>query len=216
MAAGSTLKEELGLPPCYPVVGVVANVNPQKGIEYFIDAAARITAEAPHTCFVIAGRIYSDHPTHGHYYADLLEQAARQRLEVGSTFHFLGARDDIPNVVAGFDVFAMTSVPDSEGTPTVMLEAMACGLPIVGTNVGSVSEIVADGETGYVVPPLRPECVADRVLHLLRDPVLRTSMGQQGRKRAESEFSMERCVSAHVTAYKMAVANRRKAQYCRV
>jgi glycosyltransferase involved in cell wall biosynthesis len=206
----STLRAELGIPEDALVVGVVGNLNPQKGHEHFIAAAARARKRFPNARFVLTGQIYLNHPTHTDYYNGLVSQAKASGLEVGKTFFFLGARSDIPNVLAGLDVFALASVPNSEGTPTVILEAMATGLPVVASDVGSVREVVADGETGFVTPSEDSATMADRFATLLADAELRKRMGAAGRVRVEQEFNLDRCVDAHLRAYELAIARGRK------
>ena len=100
----------------------------------------------------------------------------------------------------------MGSVPNSEGVPTVILEAMACGVPVVATDVGAVAEVVDDGVTGFVVPPLRPQALADATLRLLGDPDLRARMSLAAREQAVARFDVEVCADTHVRAFEAAIA----------
>ena len=75
------------------------------------------------------------------------------------------------------------------------------GLPVVATNVGAVAEVVKDGVTGYVVPPLNPKAMAQASLRILGDPALRESMGRAARERAVQRFTVDRCVQVHLEAY---------------
>jgi glycosyltransferase involved in cell wall biosynthesis len=199
------LRIELGIPDDAPVVGVVGNINPQKGHEYFLDAAAQVKRSIPDARFVIAGHIY---PNHAMYFHSLLERAEAHGLIRDKDVFFLGPRQDIPDVMASIDVFALASVPNSEGTPTVILEAMACGLPVVASDVASVSEVVADGETGYVVPSMQPSSMAERISCLLANRDRQQEFGHRARKRVEAEFSMDACVEAHVKAFRLAIRHR--------
>jgi glycosyltransferase involved in cell wall biosynthesis len=203
----STLRSELKLPDNAPVVGVVGNVNPQKGHEYFIEAAGIVRRTVPDARFVIAGHIYNNHDA---YYRQLLEAADQNGLKVGEDLFFLGARSDIPNVLAGLDLFALASVPNSEGTPTVVLEAMASGVPVVATDVGSVAEVVDDGKTGFVVRSEDPVAMANRITSFLQDDGLRQRAGKAARERVEHHFSLDQCIEAHVLAYKLAIARRNR------
>jgi glycosyltransferase involved in cell wall biosynthesis len=202
------IRAELGIRADAPVVGVVGNINPQKGHEYFVDAAAAVKDSVPEAKFVIAGHIY---PNHREYYESLLSRAKTQNLIPNEDIFWLGSRQDIPDVLASIDVLALASVPNSEGTPTVILEAMACGVPVVASDVASVSEVVADGETGYVVPPMQPEHMAAQLVRLLKDPAQRETFGKQATTRVETEFSLEACVDAHNRAFQLAMAHRRGA-----
>jgi FkbM family methyltransferase len=199
------LRADLGITPDAPVVGVIGNINPQKGHEHFAAAAAIVHQAIPNAKFVIAGHIY---PNHRAYYDSLLARATAGGLVPGEDIFYLGPRDDIPEVLASIDVLALASVPNSEGTPTVILEAMACGLPVVATDVGAVREVVADGETGYVVPALQPASMAACLQTLLTDPDRSAAFGQAARQRVEQEFSLEACVNAHLRAFAMARAHR--------
>jgi glycosyltransferase involved in cell wall biosynthesis len=106
------------------------------------------------------------------------------------------------------DVFASTSIPRSEGAPTAIIEAMMMALPVVATDVASVSEVVEDGVTGWVVPPLEPEAISDAILKLLDAGGLRVTMGKAARQRAVDLFSMETCAATHLRAYALAAEHR--------
>lgn len=200
------LRTELSIPADAPVVGVIGNINPQKGHEYFVEAAAIVHRLMPEAKFVVAGHIY---PNHREYYESLLTRAEKHGLIPGEDIFYLGSRQDIPDILASIDVFALASVPNSEGTPTVILEAMACGVPVVASDVASVSEVVTDGATGYVVPSMKPEQMAARLIELLCDLEQRKTFGQRARQRVENEFSLEKCVNAHIRAFELAIAHRR-------
>ncbi len=100
---------------------------------------------------------------------------------------FLGERDDVPALLGAADLFVLSSV--SEGMPISILEAMASRLPVVATDVGGVRELVADGQTGLVVPHSRPDRLAAALGRLADDEALRQAMGSAGLERARAEFS---------------------------
>jgi glycosyltransferase involved in cell wall biosynthesis len=102
------------------------------------------------------------------------------------------------------DVKLVTSVPRSEGTTTTAIEAMACGVPVIATDVGAVGEVVQDGVTGYLVTPNDPAAIAAKSLALLRDSGLRRDMGNAGRERAVKHFDIATCVGAHIEAFELA------------
>ncbi len=93
--------------------------------------------------------------------------------------------------------------------PTVILEAMACGVPVVATDVGAVREVVEDGVTGFVVPPLDPQAIAHATLRLLDDAELRARMGEAARRRAVERYDVEVCADTHVQAFEAAIAHHR-------
>src|SRR5262249_15934590 len=117
-----------------------------------------------------------------------LERLAAE-LSIASAGSFLGARDDIKELLSAMDVFVLTS--PTESFPNAVLEAMAAGCPVVATSVGGVPEIVGEGDAGFLVPPGDVTAVSDRVLRLLNDPALRRAMGERGAQRAQDEFSVE-------------------------
>jgi glycosyltransferase involved in cell wall biosynthesis len=114
---------------------------------------------------------------------------AELKLRDGTDVLFLGARQDIDRQLQGFDLFALASVPRSEGIPTVLLEAMSSGLPVVATDVGGVTEIVEEGVTGLVVPALSDDALASAALRVVE------------------RFSVGRCADVHVRAYTKALAS---------
>jgi len=101
----------------------------------------------------------------------------------------LGKRDDIPELLTGFDIFVLSS--KREGFPISILEAMACSKPVIATNVGGVPEILTDGINGFVVPPENPDRLAEAILHLLKDKNLSEHMAKNGLETVKQYFSKE-------------------------
>jgi glycosyltransferase involved in cell wall biosynthesis len=102
-------------------------------------------------------------------------------------------------VIKSFQIFVMSSV--TEGLGTSLLDAMACGRPIVATRAGGIPEAVTDGETGFLVPPRDHEAMAAAIVRLLQDPALRARMGAAGLARAKTDFSAERMVRQTLGIY---------------
>jgi glycosyltransferase involved in cell wall biosynthesis len=194
------------------VLGSTANLNPQKGIEYLIDAFALVRQKDHRARLVLIGPEYA---THKSYSVSLRHLLLHHGLREGQDVIFVGPRSDLERQLQGFDVYMLGSVPNSEGTPTAVMEAMACGLPCVATNVGGVSEVVDQGETGFLVPPLSPPELSDAALRLLGDAVLRRQMGEAGRRKAETLFDTKLCAASHIRAFEIAMrhhALRRKSR----
>ncbi len=198
-------RARLGIPADAPVIGMVANLNPQKGIEFFIRAASRIHKQRPDAWFVSVGARYE---THKKYYEQLQAELGASALP-GDRFIFAGEKFDTENYYPIMDVKLITSVPASEGTTTTAMEAMACGVPVVATNVGAVAEVVESGETGFVVPPLDDRALAEATMRLIRDPSLRERMGAQGRRRAVERFDVEICADHQVEIFEAAIRHHR-------
>jgi glycosyltransferase involved in cell wall biosynthesis len=198
-------RSDFGFAPEDCVLGSVGNLNPQKGHEYLIRAAAIARGRQANLKVLIIG---ASHDTHRRYEESLRRLSTELGLVVGHDLLFAGSRADVRPALAAMDVFVLSSVPQSEGAPTVVQEAMMMGLSVVATGVASVPEVVEHGVTGYVVPPLDPRAIADAALRLLRDPALRESMGRAGRRRAVERFSLERCAQVHLEAYDHALRRR--------
>src|SRR5262249_10688480 len=116
------------------------------------------------------------------------------RLGINDRVHLLGERDDAALIVAGFDVAVLASL--HEGLPNTVMEAMAAGAPVVATAVGGTTELITDGETGFLAPPADAEALARRSLDALRNPDLSARMAERGRQRMLSQFSMRRTVES--------------------
>ncbi|MGI8805082.1 MAG: glycosyltransferase [Thermoleophilaceae bacterium] len=196
-------REQFGITPDAAVVGTVANVNPQKGIEYFVRAAAVIARERPEARFVVIGHRDTNNPR---YLAKIDREIGEAKL--GERVVFAGARSDVEAVLPALDVKLITSVPNSEGTTTTSLEAMACGVPLVATRVGAVDEVVEDGVTGLLVPPLDPSVIARATLRLLDEPETRAAMAEAGRRRVEDGgFGLARSADLQAETYERALAH---------
>lgn len=177
---GFKKRGELGLNPSELVVGVVGHLTEVKGHTYLVEAAPRICKAFPDIRFLIVG---------GGPLRDSLQSRVKD-LELSPNFLFLGVRQDIPELLNVMDIFVLPSL--YEGLPNVILEAMACSKPVVGTSVGGIPEAVQDRLTGFLVPPQDPESLALAITKLLTDRDLAIKMGQNGRKRVEAYFSIEK------------------------
>jgi glycosyltransferase involved in cell wall biosynthesis len=122
-----------------------------------------------------------------------------RRLGVQDTVELAGTRDDVPELLARADVFVLSS--RSEGAPMSILEAMAAGLPVVATRVGGVDELVADGDTGMLVPPGDAAALSAALGLLIADPALRRRLGEAGRERVRRRFDVREQRRAHLAAY---------------
>jgi glycosyltransferase involved in cell wall biosynthesis len=176
------------------VVGTVGSLRSVKAPDVFVRVAARVLVSRPDTAFVHVG----DGPM-----KDEIKALSRE-LGIQDSLLFLGQRQDVPQLLAGMDVFVLTS--SSEGMPNAVMEAMAAGLPCVVTDVGDCKELVHDGETGFVVPVGNEEKLAERILLLLRDKALRRHMGLKGRERIQA-FDVRRMVEQYKELYQQVLSN---------
>ncbi len=122
---------------------------------------------------------------------------------------FAGARDDTPELYRGFDIFALPS--DTEGISNTILEAMACGLPVVATEVGGNAELIAAGETGRLTPPGDAEAMAGALGDYVADAELRRRHGAAARARIEALFDLDQMVARYLAAYDKALAAKGRA-----
>jgi glycosyltransferase involved in cell wall biosynthesis len=148
-----------------------------------------VAAAAPDVDFVVAGA--------GSLRGEL--EALADRHGLGTRLRFLGLRHDVPALLAGVDVLALTS--RWEGLPNVVIEAMATGAVAVATDVGGCRELIAHGETGLIVPPGEPEAVARAVLDVLQHADLADRLRQAARRRVESEFTLAAMVERTTQVY---------------
>jgi L-malate glycosyltransferase len=194
-APPANLHADLWLPHDAPIVGNVAALVPHKGQRHLIDAAAIVLKQVPDARFVIAGE--------GALRPMLERQIKERRLE--KHVFLVGFRPDILSVHKAFDVFVMSSV--TEGLGTSLLDAMACGKPIVATRAGGMPEVVVEGLTGLLVEPRDDEAMAAAIVRLLRDRALRREMGAAGEARVQEQFSSERMVQETLAVYQRVAAH---------
>jgi glycosyltransferase involved in cell wall biosynthesis len=198
-------RAELGIPGGVPLVGAVGVLNPQKGHHHLLRAAAIARQRYPDLSLCILGAPSPAHPAHERR---LRAEARALGLADGRHLEIRDPGTSVPALLQAFDVFVMSSVPRSEGMPTAILEAMACGKPVVATDVGAVRELVEDQVTGLVVRPNDPTAIAGGILRLLDDEGLRASMATEARRRAVERFDLEELADLHLRAYETARAHR--------
>jgi glycosyltransferase involved in cell wall biosynthesis len=173
-----------------PVVGCFARVVPIKGITTLIKAAKIVCDKMP-ADFVVVGEVQDRE-----YYIEC--QKMVEKLGITNHFKFIG-HADAAEWYKKVDIFTLSS--NSEGVPYALLEAMSCGLPCVCTDVGGMSEILADG-LGYIVPPGQPESLAKAFIKLLDNPELRISMGERATKVAREKYTIREEAENVLNLYK--------------
>ncbi|MCY3778995.1 MAG: glycosyltransferase family 4 protein [Chloroflexi bacterium] len=191
---GISLRREIGLDDDAKVVAMAGRFQRVKGHHVFQAMAERVLAALPATQFVIAGDEAFGAAADERYRDEILARAASSSL-LRERLHYIGFREDIENVYAAADVFVCPSEFESYGKAN--LEAMACAAPVVSTRRGGPSETVIDGVTGFLVDNGDVEAMADRVMRLLADALLRESIGAAGRQRVDTSFSLEAASAAY-------------------
>lgn len=175
----AALRRALGIPDGVVLVLQVAALAPHKSQTDLLKAAALLRDRVPFIRIWIAGE---------GLLRDTLERE-HASLVLGDFVRFLGFRRDVADLLRAADIFCLSSY--LEGMGTSILDAMAAGLPAVATRVGGIPEVVAEGETGLLVPPREPSALADALQTLAGDADRRAKMGERARTRVR-EFSADR------------------------
>ena len=176
-------------PDSRPVIGVVARLEPVKGVEHFVRAAAIVARQRDDVRFVVAGT--------GSLESKLREIAFAEGISERLTF--LGDTRPAAPVLAACDLVVLPSM--SEGLPVVALEAMALETPVVATRVGGIPEAVENGVTGILVPPADPAAMAEAILGLLGDSESMRQMAEKGPRRVGQYFTFEVMARAYRRLY---------------
>ncbi len=173
------VRSALGIPQDAPWVVSVGRLEPAKGHADLLQAFRQVVDRLPQARLAIVGR--------GELESDLRALCATLGLQ--ERVQFLGFRQDLLDLLGACDVFALASLYEGQGVAT--MEAMAMSRPTVCTGVGGVTDVVVEGETGFMVPARDPDHLARRLLELLGDPEKAQRMGLAGRRRAEEHFRVE-------------------------
>jgi glycosyltransferase involved in cell wall biosynthesis len=183
------LRQELGIPARCPLAGVFANFKRQKNHAMLFRAFRKVLDSLPDARLLLVG----DQPTDSRgRWNDYQAQLDRLIDELGIRHQclFFGHKENIEQIYPACDITVLPSL--HEGTPNVLLESMACGVPVIATKVCDNEYIVRDGEVGYLVGVGDETRMADRMKSLLGDPALRQEMGRRARQWVLTEFSTER------------------------
>jgi glycosyltransferase involved in cell wall biosynthesis len=195
-AARAAFRREIGVHDGDFVVGIVARVHPSKDHRLFFDAAEQALARDPRLVFVCAGR--------GTKSNERCRLALRGPLK--GRLHLLGEREDVPAVMAGLD--ALVSSSATEGCPNSVGEAMACGLPVIGTDSGDTADVI--GDAGCVVPCGDRERLAGEIARVAALPAdSRAAIGHAARNRIRTHYAIEAIADRYAELYREIVAERR-------
>src|SRR4051812_47130336 len=195
-------RRELGVSDDEFLVGAVGVRNPTKGYEWLARALARVRAERPEIQVRVLG---SRSPVHAEY-----EQSVLDEIDALAVADILEIRDPgarVPELMPGFDALILSSVGRSEGIPTVILEAMACGIPVISTDVGAIGEVLSP-DAGILIPPEQVGPMAEAMGRLAGDRERAEAMGRRGRELVEERYRLEVCAGRHLTAYDRALKHR--------
>jgi len=194
---GDSVRDRLGFGSA-PVVLGVARMVPLKNVGLLADAFARVAARVPEARLVLAG----DGPER----AAIERKVGAARCADRVVFAGAIAHDDLPRWYRAADVFALSSTFDN--SPNVVLEAMACGVPVVATDVGGVSQYMKNVRNGTLVPPNDPAALADALVSLLTDRARAQAIGRQNRADATNGFSWRASAERLLSVYERVLAQR--------
>ena len=162
-----------------PLIGIIARLSDVKGIDILIKAMPRVLKMIPSANLMIVGQ--------GPQEADL--KKLTKALSLTAQVHFKSIINQTPDLLGAFDVFVMPSL--MEGLGLSVMEAQACGIPVVASRVGGLLDLVEDGKSGSLVESHNPEALADKIVGILQNPQQAKRMAQQARSNIERNFSAE-------------------------
>lgn len=181
----SLIRQELGLSKNDILVGMIGRVHPWKGQTYFLNIAKQLAETQPNVKFVMVGDVY---PGNEYLYDEI--EKTKCDLGIKNQIIDLGYRKDVPEILSALDIFILPSIaPDP--LPTVILEAMAAGKPVIATAHGGSVEMVQDNVSGFLIPWNDSLKASKIILPLIENKPLREAMGLKGRQRVQSLFSRE-------------------------
>lgn len=194
------LRGEFALPADAPLVAMIAQFISRKGHRYLLDAIPRILNDVPRARFLLFGK--------GPLEAEL--RASVEKQSWGSNVIFGGFRNDLDRILPCVDVIAHPA--DMEGLGVSLLQAAACGVPVVASRAGGIPEAVRDGENGILVAPGDVGALAQALTALLRDDSRARAMGEAGRALVEREFSVAAMIEGNLRTYREVLASHRAQQ----
>ena len=184
----NSVRREFGIDDETLVVGFVGRFSPGKGHEEFLEAASILNKKYGNVRFLVVGEA-----SYGEQVYEQRIKSMSRALKLDGVLTFTGFREDVPDLMAAFDIFAFPSHAEAFGV--VLIEAMAMERPVVSTNCDGVLDIVVDGETGFYVDPRNAQQLASAIERLGADPELRLSMGKAGRRRVEELFDQQKQIT---------------------
>ena len=182
-------KRKLGIDPSAFVVGSVGRMDKVKNYDMLLNAVSNIMT-GPRFCVVLVG----DGPERNHLQSLAVEKSIHN-------IHFTGKQnqENVINYLQAFDLFVLPSI--SQGISNTILEAMACGLHVIATDVGGNKELIENNKTGSLIPSCDVAALADRILQCLENPQESYQIGQADLKKCQASFSLDRMVLEYENLY---------------
>jgi len=192
-------KKEFNIPDGKKIVGVIGRIDPMKGQMEFVEAVPHIMKKHHDVHFVIVGKTTADHER---FYLEAVKNKVRH-LGIENYVTFTGFCPDVSAPLSAMDVFVMPSYFETFGL--IALEAMACGVPVIGTNMGSIDEIIPSDEYGMKIAPRSAREISDAVIKLLSDSGRMELIKQKALTRTKTVFDERKYFEKLVQIYKKLV-----------
>ena len=181
---------ESPLPSSERLILYVGRLDPLKGLDDLIRAFRKVHERYPEARLVLVGE--------GEVESNLMHLA--RELKISDQVSFEGLQEDVKSYLGKSEIFAFPSL--TEGLSNVLLEAMACGLPVVATRIGGNMELVEHGVNGILINPGDPEGLSEAIITLLADPEQSRQMGREGRKRVDERYSLDKVAGEYLMLYR--------------
>ncbi len=172
-----------------PLIGIIARLSDVKGIDILIKAMPLVLKEIPTANLLIAGQGPEE----------IVLKKLTQDMSLTAHVHFKSITNQSQELLCAFDVFVMPSL--MEGLGLSVIEAQACGIPVVASKIGGLVDLIEDGKTGFLVPVNDPTALADRIIVVLKNPQQAKAMARQARVQTEQNFSVQRMLKETLGVY---------------
>ncbi len=185
-------RQNLQLPADKFIIGILATIRSWKGHVYLVEAVARLREQHPDLHLLIVG----DGPSRP------VVEARLEQCGLIEMTTLAGNRSDVVPWLQSMDLFVLPSYAN-EGVPQSLMQAMFCGIPVISTPVGSITELVIEGETGAIVPPENSSALAVTIEQLLTDTLLRERYATNGRSHVLKYFTAEKMLDAMEAVFRL-------------
>jgi len=192
------IRGNLGLNSDNFVIGTIGRLMDFKGHRFLIEAVAKCKSSYPHCKCIIGG----DGPEKENLKLKI------KSLNLDDTVLILGWKKDIENLLLAMDVFVYPSIL-REGLPLALVEAASFSLPLIGTDIGGIPEIILDGVNGFIVPHSNSDAIAEKIKFFIENAAERKKMGESSREEWREKFTLEEMISKIDSLYKGLLINER-------
>lgn len=187
LADGRKIRKEFNIGDDTKLVGIVGRINPVKRHKDFLEAAVKVDESFSNLKFLVVGGTYPGVKKGEGYEKEVRELV--KELDLQDKVIFTGFRQDIQDIISALDLLVLPSLREAFGR--VLIEALALNTPVVASDTGGIPEIIEDGETGLLVPPKRPDHLADAIVRMLKDEKFAKELASKGARSVKERFSAD-------------------------